>query len=612
MKQDDKDLVSIFYLEPGDEKQAVFNELALQYGRKNGIVLILTGQPSKAFQSPKDFHDLKRLKRQGDIPIIFVIPQGSLAQWATGNGFPVYASVQKLEEATSLKISNGSLPPFGFPGEPLLFPDPPTSYSIPIISSPADLLPIATPFDRDTPISSVQDEPIYQPEEDLAYMHAASNTLNQQSLSLPETKNYLEPINKARQPSVDTSPLSPVTFTPSVQKKRPLLILVVSIVVVSAILSASLLFIQNAQTRSTTLYSPVVATTVGHIYFLSTGQLGQMGSNGFNDRVELALSHIPSPAPGKSYYAWLRSDANVSDGNVVSLGQLAVSHNTASLVYVDPLHTDLLLTMSRFLVTEEDSSTPPIGPSLDTSTWRYQGVISQVPNPNDQKHFSLLDHVRHLLAAEPALEKHNLHGGLTLWLYRNSGKLLEWARNAQDDWGDKNSIPLMRRQTIRVLDYLDGYGNVNRDVPPHSPWLVDSQQGSVGLLQTHAEQDPPSNMHQIGSHLSSLLTSPGASPQQKQNAMAINTAINNVSSWFESARFDAKKLLTFSDDQLRSPQARSLLNDMVTQLTNAYVGTTDPLTNEDMHGVVWIFNEMHTLAAMDIQTYKAANRTAHP
>jgi hypothetical protein len=284
------------------------------------------------------------------------------------------------------------------------------------------------------------------------------------------------------------------------------------------------------------------------------------------------------------------------------LGKLQITQGNASITYRDARHTDLLVTMSRFLITEEDATTQPVVPSPDPSTWKYNGEISQMPTPNDQNHFSLLDHLRHLLAAEPSLETRGLHGGLTLWLYRNTGKLLEWSRNAQDGIGNKSATPLMRRQIIRVLDYLDGVEEVGRDVPAQTPVLADTTQGSVGLLQTHANQNPASYMQQIGYHLTSLLKAPGASASQMQNATKIDMAINAVRAWLEQARQDCQQLVTFTDEQLQSSKAQTLLNDLVTQITDAYAGTNDLTTNTTQHGVVWIYENMHSLAILDVRT----------
>ena len=69
------------------------------------------------------------------------------------------------------------------------------------------------------------------------------------------------------------------------------------------------------------------------------------------------------------------------------------------------MHNNLLANYGHFLVTEEDASPPPITPSLDITTWRYSAAFPTTPNPADTvNHFSLLDHLRHLLAQDPKLK----------------------------------------------------------------------------------------------------------------------------------------------------------------------------------------------------------------
>src|SRR5439155_8696228 len=93
---------------------------------------------------------------------------------------------------------------------------------------------------------------------------------------------------------------------------------------------------------------------------------------------------------------------------------------------VDPEHTDQLTSNSRFLITKDNEATPPTGPSLDPSAWRYYAEFSQRTNSLDPKKYSLYDHIRHLLAEDPKLKPLGLTGGLDIWLFRNTQKILEW------------------------------------------------------------------------------------------------------------------------------------------------------------------------------------------
>jgi hypothetical protein len=613
MKREDAESISLFYIEAGDEKQTVLDALNTQPGHKDGIVIVLSDHLTRAFQSPKDFHDLKLFKRQGDLPIVFVIPGGNMARWARMNGFPVYASLEALLKPVPKKSS--PLPPPRLVADQHSSDDPFASFSSAAPRAKADSSPFfvpATPLEDDfaypslsLPITPLP--PVAEPSQSDAFIPLHENS---DSFSLfHENSGAFSMLHEQQTPSDQrglslpmptTPPPSATPTTQQLRSKRPWLIVVLAVVVISAALSASLVFI----TPLHIIPGSASETVVGHVFFLSSGQLGQMGTDGINDTLEISLSHLSPPAQGKSYYAWLRSDMNHSDGPVMLLGKLNVLPNGAAhLTYVDAQHTDLLASMSRFLITEESASMMPTVPSPDLSTWRYEGLIAQTPNPHDQEHYSVLDHLRHLLAADPTLEKLGLHGGLTLWFYRNSGKLLEWTRNAQDGWGDPTQTALMRRQLIRTLDYLDGVNAVGRDLPAGMPVLVDPVQGSVGLLQLYAGENPSGYTQHIGLHLAGLLTSPGATSSQRQIASQVQTALDNVQNWLEQARQDARQLVVLSDTQLQNRAALALLNDLVVQVTNAYVGTIDPATGNQQQGAVWIYSTMRTLASIDVQAH---------
>src|SRR6185437_8356108 len=176
---------------------------------------------------------------------------------------------------------------------------------------------------------------------------------------------------------------------------------------------------------------PATATptpqTVGHIDFLSSGQVTGDSNQGIDDEVQIDLHDLAQPAPGKSYYAWLLSDQNSSDIQSILLGSLPVHQGSTHILYRgDSAHTNLLAITSRFLITEEDASPPPVSPSPDYSTWRYYGAFPQIPDAGDINHYSFLDHLRILLASDPTMNDLELPGGLNSWFYTNTSTLIEW------------------------------------------------------------------------------------------------------------------------------------------------------------------------------------------
>jgi hypothetical protein len=264
----------------------------------------------------------------------------------------------------------------------------------------------------------------------------------------------------------------------------------------------------------------------------------------------------------------------------------------------------LLASYSRFLITEEDASPTPIAPSVDRSTWRYYSELPQTVNPVDN--FSLLDHLRHLLAKDPDLEPLHLPGGLDIWLYRNTQKVMQYSGSAKDCY-QNGQTNCLRKNVIRILDYLDGKTFVQTDVPPGTPNLVDPRLGSVALLEFDPQnQNPPGYLYHINKHLQGIIQAPGATQDQRQIAAQIDKAINQVTSWLQLVRTDAKKLINTPDNQLLSPGALSLLNDMDTQAGYAYSGQLDPATNQTQGGVLQIHHNIERLATFNVTAYTSS------
>ncbi len=273
---------------------------------------------------------------------------------------------------------------------------------------------------------------------------------------------------------------------------------------------------------------------VGHAYFVSSGLLSSNpeSNQGITDQLQIKLGNIPPPQSGKAYYAWLLNDINL-EAKAIPLGQLTVNNGTATLSFGgDASHSNLLATNSRFLITEEDSAAPPVSPSLDPATYRYYAEFSQKkPNPQDPESFSLYDHIRHLLASDPKVTAAGLTGGLDIWLYRNTQKILEWAGSARDAWKDENTA-FIHRQLTRIIDYLDGSTYAQQDLPGQK-LLADPTIAKIGLLTFDpVTQDPPGYLYHIDKHLREIIALPETSAEQRALASQINSAINAVAAWF--------------------------------------------------------------------------------
>ena len=394
----------------------------------------------------------------------------------------------------------------------------------------------------------------------------------------------------------------PSSRRPPGRKQLALIVVVVSLLLAVSALLLPILLAQPGK-LATASHPVTAATIVGHVFFTSSGQLNPISSEGLNDVVHIDLGGLTPPASEKSDYAWLLPDTSHNEQQPVLLGTLQILRGSAQLTYTAPTHTNLLATYSRFLVTEQAANEEPIIPSLDPATWRYAGSFPDIPTPGDANHYSLLSHLRHLLAKDPTLELIGLSGGLAIWLYRNAGKILEWSSAARDDWaGGQASFALMRRQIDRILDYLDGAAFVWRDVPPDTPLLVDPKAGRIGLLEFDQGQNPPGYLAHVDFHLVGYSHAPGVTADQKRLANQTDAMLIAVTSLLWKVRGDATLLAQMSDTALLEPQALSLLDDMYTNATDAFVGQPNSATGSVQGGVTEIHDELQLLATIEVST----------
>jgi hypothetical protein len=353
-------------------------------------------------------------------------------------------------------------------------------------------------------------------------------------------------------------------------------------------------------------------TITGHAFFVSSGLINTQSNQGITDELRVSLQNIGDPQPSKRYYGWLMSNAG-ADAPPLALGPLSVDHGQVAMTYTDPNHNNLLANYGRFLVTEEDAHQQPTSPSFDVQVWRYYSAFSTASNPADPKHYSLLDHLRHLLSQDPKLKGVGLQGGLSEWLFRNTTKILEAAGSARDTRkACPEGVPetcdtaLILRQVARILDYLDGAKYVQTEnIPPSiqqpGQLLIDSTVAQVALLEFDTlNQQPPGYLEHIGSHLRDISQISSATPNQHDLAKRINEDINNVQGWLDALHADAQKIIHMSPTQLVQPEALTTLNDLFAKANAAFVGEIDPNTDKVKNGVVQIYYNVQALATFDV------------
>ena len=557
MKYNDAGDFCILYVEPPDERAVLLEFISKQ---KKPVVIMLPVQSRlKVFQHPDDFGNLKHVKRQLDLPVVFVVSGNEhLRKLAWRNGFPAYVSIDALSDS----LSKGQL---AFSRQRTL-----ARKTVPLIPPPPGTE-RSSPTRRTVPLDPIP------------------------------------PLVQQSAPKAVSSPQLPrVPAAGSRRRGFPAVLVLMSLLLLGGTGVISYLWYTHL-----TMLVPAAAPVshiVGRVAFLSSEQLSENSSQGIDDEVQIDLHNLTKPAAGKSYYAWLLGDKNQSEAKTILLGKLTIKQGNAYLLdRGDQQHTNLLEFTSRFVITEEDNAVTPIRPSPDYSAWRYYGEIPQSPDPLDSHHYSFLDHLRHLLASDPMLNDMELAGGLNNWLYRNTGKLIEWTGSARDSWEESKDLTSVRWQTIRTLTYVDGLSFAQQDMPAGINQPPASRLASVGLLDVNGtNQNPYSYLDSIVYHLSALLDAPGSTSDVRENAAQIITAINNVQSWLEQLRATAKQIIAMTDAQLGQPQSLALLNDMVDQANHAYIGEIDPTTGEMRQGVTWIHEHLQSLATLMVTQYIAS------
>ncbi len=401
---------------------------------------------------------------------------------------------------------------------------------------------------------------------------------------------------------------------------RMTLLFVLLLLLTASIFSA--LFILTHRNPTPTSTSAIV----GQVYFLNSGHLYVNNNQGISDEVLIDLHNVAAPAPGQSYYAWLLGDTNQSDVPWIFLGKVGFNQGNVTFLYPgDQAHTNLLNDMSRFLLTEGDATTSPQNPLLDQSSWRYYGVVDQTPSVKDPNHFSLLDHLRHLLVQAPELKVLGLPGGLGIWMVRNVEEIAKWALVAKERW-EVQDTGTIRRYLVNILYYLDGECTQQADLqglPAGTPTTpengtiahiahfallnpcIQEEQEQANALKKVFLHVPHNYVDHLLFHMTGVIQSPGATRSSQALALQINTAINNVKTQLLQVRQDAEQLLHMTDTQLGQQAALDFLSDLQIKARYAYAGRTDPTTGNVEQGATWIYDNVERLASFIVTPFSS-------
>ncbi len=424
---------------------------------------------------------------------------------------------------------------------------------------------------------------------------------NVESRFIDLSPNLQVPLTPPPQSLPALSPAPPPTPAPR-RRRRGLFIALIALAILlllGAGLSTLLLLTRGSPPP------PAMSKVVGNIRFISTAKLYRNNNQGINDEVLIDLQNIPNPAAGKAYYAWLLGDTNQNAAVpplLLNNQPLAVSKGEVHYTYPgDVQHSNLLLDYSRFLITEEDAQNTPGVPSFDYSAWRFAAAIPRVPDKS-KFHFSLLDHLRHLLANENTILQVGLTGGLGIWFLRNTEEVLKWALAANDS----TNLPFVRQQLVNILYYVDGQACIASDLQNAAPGTPQTPENATIAHIAHVAMLEPcaqaalGYVRHIGAHLLGLVNSVGATQQTRDAAAQIDKAMNDVKAWLGQERSDAIQLLDMPDAQLAQASALSTLGDLVTQARSAYAGHVDPTSGAYQGGVLWIYSNIQHLVIFDV------------
>lgn len=415
----------------------------------------------------------------------------------------------------------------------------------------------------------------------------------------PTTLLHSQPAQKPAAIVANQSP--PVAPASSSKRGRPTLWIALAalliVLVIGSSLGAYLIFFRGPATTQTPPSNAAGPAIVGQAYFVSSGLLILNSTTGITDQLQIHLKNIPTPPQGEAYYAWLLNDIKLQ-WSPVYLGELTLkSGGSIDFTYKGDT-TDLLATNSRFLITEDSATTTPVSP--DSGTNSYYAAFPQIPHPiSPTLSFSVYDHLRHLLAAEPSLAKAGLVGGLDTWLYHNSQKILEWSGSARDATF-AGSAPFIRNQLTRIMCYLDGASYITHDLPQANCADPTVAQGAkVGLL-TLPVKGSFGYLQHITGHLHELSTLPEATPQQRALASQVYLALNSVNQRFTTLHSEVLQLLAMPPEQWSQPAGVSLLDSVATLANDAFVGSPDPQGNA-VDGVAQINYDIQGLATFNVR-----------
>jgi hypothetical protein len=117
-------------------------------------------------------------------------------------------------------------------------------------------------------------------------------------------------------------------------------------------------------------------------------------------------------------------------------------------------------------------------------------------------------------------------------------------------------------------------------------------------LLSDVTHNPPGYMDHVALHLNGVVQAPDATPQMRRLATQIIEALNNAKTWLKQLRGYAQQLVKMDAVQLAQPSTLTMLDNMLTNATYAYIGQLDPKTDQVVPGVLQVHYDVQQLATL--------------
>ena len=117
---------------------------------------------------------------------------------------------------------------------------------------------------------------------------------------------------------------------------------------------------------------------------------------------------------------------------------------------------------------------------------------------------------------------------------------------------------------------------------------------------TDLANNPPGYVDHVPLHLNGVIKAPDATPQMRIIATRIINELNNAAKWLKEARILARQLALMNNNQLSQSATITMIDNLLSDVTYAYIGQLDPKTNTVVPGILQVHYDVQQLAAFTI------------